>query len=125
MTTTPLPATSRKIVYSTTDGRQQLHDILQDIYGDKAVIGFDRYGRVLGAVVPMEAVAMLAGHTEHVDDYTRNRIEKAAEQLMKQTNDPRLVLSDIDAVDGKRRAAKKSVSPKVATRPKRVTEKLV
>lgn len=71
-----------QIVYSTTDGRQRFPDILQVTYGDKAVIGFDRYGRTLGAVVPVEAVLMLAGHSEHVDDDVRARIKRAASALI-------------------------------------------
>src|SRR5688500_13528950 len=38
-------------LYSTTEGRQRFPDFLQTSYGDKAVIGFGRYGRALGAVV--------------------------------------------------------------------------
>jgi len=92
-----IPAQDKKIVYSTTDGRQQLHDILQDTYGEKAVIGFDRYGRVLGAVVPMEAVVMLAGQQGQVDGDMQRRIQRAAQRLMQKVNDPRLVLTDVDA----------------------------
>ena len=116
---TTLPAPAKKIVYSTTDGRQRFPDILQDIYGGKAVIGFDRYGRVLGAVVPMEAVAMLAGQTEHVDDYTRGRIELAAQQLMKKTRDSAAELVDIDTIDAKRNSAKSRSIPKETTKRKR------
>lgn len=78
----PKTAAGKKIVYSTTDGRQRFPDILQVTYGDKAVIGFDRYGRALGAVVPMEAVRMLAGLDSDVDEDIRSRIERAATALL-------------------------------------------
>jgi hypothetical protein len=76
-----------QILYSTTDGRQRFPDILQVSYGEKAVIGFDRYGRPLGAVVPMEAVRMLAGKTD-VDQGVMAIIKRAAENLLSEVDDP-------------------------------------
>src|ERR1041385_1515772 len=76
-------AKSRALFYSTTEGRQKLPDILQVSYGEKAVIGFDRYGRALGALVPMEAVEMLAGSTR-VDADVRDRIQRTAKSLLDQ-----------------------------------------
>lgn len=77
------PASDQKLVYSTTDGRQKFPDILQVSYGEKAVIGFDRYGRALGAVVPMEAVKMLAsGVAAAVDEDIQRRIQRAAQLLL-------------------------------------------
>jgi hypothetical protein len=119
-TNAAFPQQPKKIVYSTTDGRQQLHDILQDIYGDKAVIGFDRYGRVVGAVVPMEAVAMLAGRTDYVDDYTQERIQRAAQKLMEKTNDPRLALSEVDAPLPEHDSPKPPVAQKTSSKKGRV-----
>jgi len=93
------PARGQKLVYSTTDGRQRFPDILQVSYGEKAVIGFDRYGRALGAVVPMEAVQMLAGRLDAVDDDVRERIERAARALLEtmQESEPALELEEIAA----------------------------
>jgi len=116
-----------QIVYSTTDGRQRFPDILQVTYGDKAVIGFDRYGRALGAVVPVEAVRMLAGYSNHVDDDVRARIKRAAmallaelpsEQVMLEEEKMPLELTSIEEVE----AARKRRSPSAkAPRKRRAT----
>lgn len=95
-------AKANKIVYSTTDGRQKFPDILQVSYGEKAVIGFDRYGRALGAVVPMEAVLMLAGKTHDVDDDVKARIERAALKLLDEVG--REDVTDLEDVDAERAA---------------------
>ena len=71
-------------LFSTTEGRQRFPDLLQTCFGDKAVIGFDRYGRALGAVVPMEAVRLLAGYDESVAPYVRDTIAATAEALLRQ-----------------------------------------
>jgi len=94
------PGRTRKIVYSTTDGRQRFPDILQTSYGEKAVIGFDRYGRALGAVVPMEAVEMLAGAIDNVDEDVRGRIKRAAQALLETMADhgPAMELEEADAI---------------------------
>lgn len=88
-----------KIVYSTTDGRQKFPDILQVTYGDKAVIGFDRYGRALGAVVPIEAVRMLAGWTGAVDERLRDHIGRAAIALLAELGENEPIHSDLVDVD--------------------------
>ena len=69
-------------LYSTTEGRQKFPDILQTSYGDKSVIGFGRYGRALGAVVPMEAVRVLAGFDDCVDEDVKRRIQRTARSLL-------------------------------------------
>jgi hypothetical protein len=93
-----VPGRTRKIVYSTTDGRQRFPDILQTSYGEKAVIGFDRYGRALGALVPMEAVQILAGAMESVDEDIRGRIQRAAQALLETMADhsPAMELDELD-----------------------------
>lgn len=98
-----------QIVYSTTDGRQRFPDILQVSYGEKAVIGFDRYGRALGAVVPMEAVLMLAGKTAAVDEDVRARIERAALRLLSTVGGSDEAI-DLDLVDAERKAAPRNAS---------------
>lgn len=73
-----------QIVFSTSEGRAKFPDLLQSAFGDKRIIGFDRYGRIMGAVVPIEAVRLLAGLEAEVEDDTRNRIAKAAKALLAQ-----------------------------------------
>jgi len=76
------PTADQRSLYSTTEGRQRFPDLLQTSYGSKAVIGFDRYGRALGAVVPMEAVRVLAGFSDSVDEDIKRRIEQTAKSLL-------------------------------------------
>jgi hypothetical protein len=45
---------------------------------DNAIIGFDRYGRTVAALVPVEAIYMLAGLARLVDSNTRKDIERSA-----------------------------------------------
>jgi len=53
---------SRKArVYSTSEARANFAEALETAQVDNAVIGFDRYGRTIAALVPIEAVYMLAG----------------------------------------------------------------
>jgi hypothetical protein len=109
---------TNQIVYSTTDGRQRFPDILQVSYGEKAVIGFDRYGRALGAVVPMEAVLMLAGKTENVDEGVRDRIERSAKALLSKINPVSGRVYNLEEIEAER-ARRKTIAPSAATKPKR------
>lgn len=72
------------IIFSTSQGRAIFPELLQSAFGDKRVIGFDRYGRIMGAVVPIEAVRLLAGLEADVEEDTRMRIIKAARALLSQ-----------------------------------------
>lgn len=77
-------AQQRGKLLSTSDGRKQFPALLQTCYGHKAVIGFDRYGLALGAVVPMEAVRLLAGFGDCVSAYDRQRIAEQAQALLRE-----------------------------------------
>jgi len=57
------------IVFPTTEGRRRFPDFIQDSYGSKTITGFDRYGRFLGAIVPPEAVFLLAEEDEEIDEF--------------------------------------------------------
>jgi hypothetical protein len=76
-----LPANIAR-VYSTTEGRQRFPDILQEVFGEKSIAGFERYGRRLGALIPMEALLLLAGRGSMLDKETRIRIQNAASSLL-------------------------------------------
>jgi hypothetical protein len=67
---------------SATEGRQTFPDILQDTYGEKTLTGLHGYGRVLGAIIPIEAVKMLMGDDTAVDEAVRLRIKNAALNLL-------------------------------------------
>ncbi len=74
---------------STSEGRRMFPDILQDAFGLKSITGFHRYGRTLGAIIPIEAVRLLAGYPDAVDDDTKVRIRNAALNLLEGQGDLR------------------------------------
>ncbi|MDX2234169.1 MAG: hypothetical protein NW200_06695 [Hyphomonadaceae bacterium] len=76
------------LVYSTTLGRAKFPEFIQMSYGEKAIIGFDRYGRLLGAIVPMEAVKILAGREAELNHLVREQIAHAAAELLSQSPQP-------------------------------------
>ncbi|KND51533.1 MAG: hypothetical protein AB202_03110 [Parcubacteria bacterium C7867-007] len=76
-----VPAYSAQL-YSSTEGRQFFPDILQDAFGEKTITGFHRYERVLGALIPMEALLMLAGCDQEIDEGMKLRIKNAARNLL-------------------------------------------
>lgn len=108
---------SGAVLVSTTEGRARLPDLLQTSFGEKTVFGFERYGRAVGALVPMEAVRMLANLGEHVDADVRARIQRAAIKLLHETpneaerlglteNEPPFTQEDIALARHVRRKAK-------------------
>jgi hypothetical protein len=70
------------LIYSTTLGRMHFADFVQLAYGEKILVGFDRYGRTLAAIAPIEAVKMLAGQDDDVPPRVREQIQRAAEELL-------------------------------------------
>jgi hypothetical protein len=65
-------------VLSTSEARANFAEALETAHVDNAVIGFDRYGRTVAALVPVEAIYMLAGLSKLVDANTRREIEEGA-----------------------------------------------
>jgi len=67
---------SRKArVYSTSEARANFAEALETAQVDNAVIGFDRYGRTIAALVPVEAIFMLAGRGNMIAPGVREEIE--------------------------------------------------
>lgn len=65
-------------VLSTSEARANFAEALETAQVDNALIGFDRYGRTVAALVPVEAIYMLAGFGELVDSATRKQIQQGA-----------------------------------------------
>ena len=65
-------------VLSTSEARANFAEALETAQVDNAVIGFDRYGRTVAALVPVEAIYMLAGLSHLVGSGTRKEIEQGA-----------------------------------------------
>lgn len=75
------PPVSPAAFVTTTEGRQRFPDVMQDAFGPKAFTGFHRYGRPLGAVIPIDAVMVLAGYGHLLDEATLERIKNTAQAL--------------------------------------------
>jgi hypothetical protein len=65
-------------MYSTSQGRANFAEALGVTQVENAVIGFDRYGRLVAALVPIDAVRMLAGQAQAVEPAVRAKIERMA-----------------------------------------------
>lgn len=63
-------------VYSTSEARANFAEAIEMVQVDNSIIGFDRYGRPMAALVPVEAVLLLAGRG--VDRRKREAIEESA-----------------------------------------------
>ncbi len=70
-------------VYSTSEARANFAEALETAQVDNAVIGFDRYGRTIAALVPIEAVYMLAGMSHMVAPGVREEIEHGSQQFVR------------------------------------------
>ena len=74
---------SRKArVYSTSEARANFAEALEMAQVDNAVIGFDRYGRTIAALVPVEAVYMLAGMGHMIAPNVREEIASFSKQFV-------------------------------------------
>ena len=81
---------SRKArVYSTSEARANFAEALETAQVDNAVIGFDRYGRTIAALVPVEAIYMLAGMGNMIAPAVRAEIESFSLQFIAQRAKPR------------------------------------
>lgn len=69
-------------MYSTSEARANFAEALESAQLDKAVIGFDRYGRPVAALVPLDAVRMLAGQEDDVDPAVRQKIQRLSQALL-------------------------------------------
>lgn len=69
-------------MYSTSEARANFAEALETAQLDSAVVGFDRYGRMVAALVPVEAVYMLAGRADELEPNVRGKIERAAQNFV-------------------------------------------
>jgi hypothetical protein len=65
-------------VYSTSEARANFAEALETAQLQNTVIGFDRYGRPIAALVSIDAVRMLAGLDNQVDASVRDKIKRMA-----------------------------------------------
>ncbi len=69
---------AKRRTVSTSQGRANFAAALQTVQKEKTVIGFDRYSQAVAALVPVEAVLMLAGRGNSVEAGVRDKIERMA-----------------------------------------------
>ena len=67
---------------STSHARANVADALGMAQEQSTVIGFDRYGKLVAAVVPIDAVRMLAGRAKEVAPGVRAKIERMAASML-------------------------------------------
>ena len=65
-------------ILSTSEARANFAEALETARADGVIIGFDRYGRTVAALVPVEAVYVLAGMSENVSPAVRASIKRQA-----------------------------------------------
>jgi len=79
------PARPKATMFSTSDARANFAHALGMAQRENTVIGFDRYGHRVAALVPMDAVLMLAGRGSEVEPASRDKIERMARALANAT----------------------------------------
>lgn len=77
------PVRSKTRMYSTSEGRANFAEALEAAQSDGAIIGFERYGRPVAALAPIEAVLLLAGVKKGIDPKTRAAITEAAQAFVR------------------------------------------
>lgn len=101
-------------VYSTSEARANFAEALETTQLDSAVIGFDRYGRTVAALVPVEAIYMLAGLGGKIDASVRQKIDRAARAFVAQV--PNRIGKSIAKPAKKEKAAPKAAKAKARAR---------
>ncbi len=97
-------------VYSTSEARANFAEALETAQVENAVIGFDRYGRTIAALVPVEAVYMLAGKGHMIAPGVREEIEAFSNQFVQS------VPSRIAAADPSPEQSRGKKAPKKAAK---------
>jgi hypothetical protein len=95
-------------VYSTSEARANFAEALETAQVDNAVIGFDRYGRTIAALVPVEAVYMLAGMSNMISPGVREEIESFSRQFVQSVPSRVAAPKPPPRGRGRKRAAKKA-----------------
>jgi hypothetical protein len=102
-------------VYSTSEARANFAEALETAQVDNAVIGFDRYGRTVAALVPVEAVYILAGKGHMVAPGVREEIAKGSLQFIDSVPN-RVSMREEEPPPAKKSAPKKKARKKRAKR---------
>lgn len=102
--------------FSTSQGRANFARALETTDREKTVVGFARYQRTVAALVPVEAVQMLAGQGGEVTPDVRDHITRMARLFMEGVaRTPALV---VEGAALKRAVPKKKAAPKKSVKKK-------
>jgi hypothetical protein len=96
----------KPLTYSTSEGRANFAEALETAQLENAIIGFDRYGQLVAALAPIDAVRMLAGRGAEVEPAVRDKITRLA----------RLFLHNVPKPDMAAKAVRKVAAPAKAKR---------
>ena len=72
----PVARAPKQQTISTSEARANFAEALGMAHEESTVIGFDRYGKLVAALVPIDAVRMLAGRGAEVEPSVRSKIER-------------------------------------------------
>jgi len=105
-------ATRKARVYSTSEARANFAEALETAQVENAVIGFDRYGRTIAALVPVEAVYMLAGMGRLIAPKVRADIQSYSRQFIQSVPTRVAAAEPAPRAPRGKRAAKKAAPKK-------------
>jgi hypothetical protein len=105
-------------VYSTSEARANFAEALEAASKDGAVIGFGRYGHTVAALVPLEAIYILAGAGDRIAPLARERIERGAKNLVQEIL-PNRAQPQAENGAGKSSFLRAGLKPKLAPAAKR------
>ena len=126
---------SKKQTLSTSEARANFAEALGMAQEENTVIGFDRYGKLVAAVVPIDAVRMLAGRSAEVDPAVRAKIERMSRIFLHAApGKASAVREERTAFEGKpkekrkgrkeKRGKKKKAKAAAGKRARRITRKI-
>jgi hypothetical protein len=75
---TAVSGSAKRRTVSTSQGRANFAAALQTVQKEKTIIGFNRYSQSVAALVPVEALLMLAGRGNAIEPAIRDKIERMA-----------------------------------------------
>lgn len=98
-------------IYSTSEARANFAAALESAHAESAVIGFGRYGRPIAALVPIEAVRLLAGQSGGVPPAVKARLVRTARLFLAEMPDAKAANGAPPARKAARGAAKNKRRP--------------
>lgn len=109
-------AGAKKRTISTSEARKHFAAALKTVHKEKMIIGFDRYTMSVAALVPVEAVYMLAGRGREIDPAILDKIERMATRYLHNAPAPKAAAAPAKKAAAKKAPAKKK--KKAAARPR-------